>query len=153
MKAYRDGQLRVFRIEHNVPRLKTSAARTSHPPFQPEEVRKLVLSLLSADAARWLPRDRAADFVCIRSTIIGTSAQLGVQAPEETMLFIVLSYMPPLDEKPGVLRFYCSPKKLSASLGRWLWICEDWSQLWSLSGGPQGGGFSGIPPGLVTLRG
>lgn len=112
LKAYRghDGQLRVFRIEHNVARLRTSAARISLPPFGPDEVKKLILSLLSVDAPRWLPRERAGDFLYIRPTIIGTSAQLGVQAPREAMLFIVMSYMPPLDEKPGVLRLYCSPE-------------------------------------------
>lgn len=112
LKAYRghDGQLRVFRIEHNVARLRTSAARICLPLFEPEEVKKLVISLLSVDAPRWLPRDRAGDFLYIRPTIIGTSAQLGVQAPREAMLFIVLSYMPPLDQRPGGLRLYCSPE-------------------------------------------
>jgi branched-chain amino acid aminotransferase len=112
LKAYRghDGQLRVFRIEHNVARLRTSAARISLPLFEPEEVKKLILSLLSVDAARWLPKDRAGDFLYIRPTIIGTSAQLGVKAPREAMLFIVLAYMPPLDTPPGGLRLYCSPE-------------------------------------------
>lgn len=112
LKAYRgqDGQLRVFRIEHNVARLRTSAARISLPLFDPEEVKELIISLLSVDADRWLPRDRAGDFLYIRPTIIGTSAQLGVQAPKEAILFIVLAYMPPLDSRPGGLRLYCSPE-------------------------------------------
>lgn len=107
LKAYRghDGQLRVFRIEHNVARLRNSAARISLPLFATEEVRKLVLSLLSVDAARWLPRDRAGDLLYIRLTII-----LGVQAPREARLFIVLRYVPPLDGKPGGLRLYRSPE-------------------------------------------
>lgn len=112
LKAYRghDGQLRVFRIDHNVARLRTSAARISLPPFEPEEVKKLVLTLLSVDADRWLPQDRAGDFLYIRPTIIGTSGQLGVQAPKEAMLFIVLANMSPLDTRPGGLRLYCSPE-------------------------------------------
>lgn len=112
LKAYRgyDGQLRVFRIEHNVARLRISAARISLPLFEPEEVKKLVFSLLSADATRWLPRDQAGDFLYIRPTIIGTSAQLGVGAPREAMMFIVLSNMPPLDTRPGGLRLCCSPE-------------------------------------------
>lgn len=41
LKAYRghDGQLRVFRIDHNVARLGISAARISLPLFEPEEVK------------------------------------------------------------------------------------------------------------------
>lgn len=112
LKAYRghDGQLRVFRIEHNVARLRTSATRISLPLFEPEEVKKLVLNLLSVDADRWLPRDRTGGFLYIRPTIIGTSGQLGVQAPKEATLFIVLANMSPLDTRPGGLRLYCSPE-------------------------------------------
>lgn len=62
------------------------------------------------DAARWLPENQAGGFLYIRPTIIGTSAQLGLQAPKEAMLFIVLAYMPPLDTPPGGLRLYSSPE-------------------------------------------
>jgi branched-chain amino acid aminotransferase len=112
LKAYRghDGKLRVFRIDHNVARLRTSAARISLPAFEPEEVKKLILSLLSADADRWLPKDQAGGFLYVRPTMIGTSAQLGVQAPKEAMLFIVLAYMPRLDLPAGGLRLYSSPE-------------------------------------------
>ncbi|KAI7780379.1 hypothetical protein LA080_016103 [Diaporthe eres] len=112
LKAYRghDGRLRVFRIDRNVARLRTSAARISLPLFEPDEVKTLILSLLSVDADRWLPSHRAGDFLYIRPTIIGTAPQLGLQAPKEAMLFIVLAYMPRLDEPPGGLRLYCSPE-------------------------------------------
>ncbi|CAJ0551516.1 Ff.00g114460.m01.CDS01 [Fusarium sp. VM40] len=112
LKAYRghDGKLRVFRIDQNAARLRTSAVRISLPPFEPEEVKKLILSLLTTDADRWLPKEKAGDFLYIRPTIIGTSAQLGVQAPKEAMLFIVLAYMPRLDIPAGGLRLYSSPE-------------------------------------------
>ncbi|KAH7463464.1 hypothetical protein FOMA001_g18153 [Fusarium oxysporum f. sp. matthiolae] len=112
LKAYRgqDGKLRVFRIDHNVARLKTSAARISLPAFEPEEVKRLVFSLLSTDADRWLPKDQAGDFLYVRPTMIGTSAQLGVQMPKEAMLFIVVAYMPRLDLIQGGLRLYSSPE-------------------------------------------
>ncbi|KAK1457266.1 branched-chain amino acid aminotransferase [Colletotrichum cuscutae] len=95
LKAYRghDGKLRVFRVEHNVARLRSSAARISLPTFEPGEVKKL-----------------AGGFVYVRPTIIGTSPQLGVQAPKKAMLFIVLAYMPRLDVTPGDMRLYSSPK-------------------------------------------
>lgn len=112
LKAYRghDGKLRVFRIDRNAARLKSSAERISLPTFEPEEVKHLILSLLSVDADRWLPRDQAGSFIYVRPTIIGTSAQLGVHAPKEAMLFIVLAYMPRLDIPPGGLRLYSSPE-------------------------------------------
>ncbi|KAK1451421.1 branched-chain amino acid aminotransferase [Colletotrichum melonis] len=112
LKAYRghDGKLRVFRIEHNVARLRSSAARISLPTFEPGEVKKLVLGLLSVDADRWLPEEQSGGFLYVRPTIIGTSPQLGVQAPKEAILFIVLAYMPRLDVPPGGMRLYSSPK-------------------------------------------
>ncbi|KAH7123459.1 aminotransferase [Dactylonectria estremocensis] len=112
LKAYRghDGKLRVFRIDRNATRLRTSATRISLPGFEPEEVKKLILALLSVDADRWLPKSQAGSFLYVRPTIIGTSAQLGVQAPKEAMLFIVLAFMPRLDIPPGGLRLYSSPE-------------------------------------------
>lgn len=112
LKAYRghDGKLRVFRIDRNAARLRTSATRISLPGFEPEEVKKLILALLSVDADRWLPKSQAGGFLYVRPTIIGTSAQLGVQAPKEAMLFIVLAFMPRLDIPPGGLRLYSSPE-------------------------------------------
>ncbi|EEU44980.1 uncharacterized protein NECHADRAFT_48908 [Fusarium vanettenii 77-13-4] len=112
LKAYRgyDGKLRVFRIDRNVARLRTSASRISLPVFEPEEVKKLIIRLLSVDAARWLPEGQAGSFLYVRPTIIGTSAQLGVQAPKEAMLFIVLAFMPRLDLPPEGLRLYSSPE-------------------------------------------
>lgn len=112
MKAYRgyDGKLRVFRIDHNVARLRTSATRISLPAFEPEEIKTLIFNLLSVDAVRWLPEGQAGRFLYIRPTIIGTSAQLGVQVPKEAMLFIILAYMPRLDTPPGGLRLYSSPE-------------------------------------------
>ncbi|KAF4469108.1 Branched-chain amino acid aminotransferase II [Fusarium albosuccineum] len=112
LKAYRgnDGNLRAFRIDRNVARLGTSAARISLPVPEPEEVKQLILTLLSTDAPRWLPRDSPGCYLYVRPTIIGTSAQLGVQAPRKAMLFIVLTYMARLDIPPGGLRLYTSPE-------------------------------------------
>lgn len=112
LKVYRghDGKLRVFRIDRNVARLRNSASRISLPSFEPEAVKTLILSLLSVDAPRWLPEDRAGGFLYCRPAIIGTSAKLGVQAPTEAMLFIILTHMPRQDVPPGGLRLYSSPE-------------------------------------------
>jgi branched-chain amino acid aminotransferase len=111
LKAYRghDGKLRVFRIGRNVARLRTSASRISLPQFELEEVTKLIFALLLVDSTRWLPEDQAGGLLYVRPTIIGTSAQLAVQARKDAMQFIVLAYMPRLDISPGGLRLYSSP--------------------------------------------
>ncbi|KAM0332413.1 hypothetical protein ACHAQA_002693 [Verticillium albo-atrum] len=111
LKAYRgyDGRLRVFRLERNASRLLMSAERISLPGFNPPEVKKLILALLSVDGPRWLPKDSAGSFLYVRPTVIGTQPQLGVQKPKEAMLFILASLMPRLDDKEGGLRLHTSP--------------------------------------------
>ncbi|RSL38009.1 hypothetical protein CEP53_015268 [Fusarium sp. AF-6] len=98
LKAYRgyDSKLHVFGIDHNVARLRPSASRTSLPVFEPEEVKKLIIRLFNC--------------LYVRPTIIGTSPQLGVQAPKEAMLFIVLAFMLCLNLPPGGLRLYSFPE-------------------------------------------
>lgn len=112
LKAYRgyDGRLRVFRIDRNVSRLLMSADRLSLPLFDPQEVKKLILALLSQDAPRWLPRDRVGEFLYIRPSIIGTHQQLGLQRSRHATLFILTSFMSRLDSPSGGLRLLTSPQ-------------------------------------------
>lgn len=111
MKVYRgyDGKLRLFRPERNCSRLGVSAARISLPLFEPQELQKLILALIAVDGAKWLPHDCAGDFLYIRPTIIGTQPQLGVQAPREALMYILMSFMPRLHTIPGGMRLRTSP--------------------------------------------
>ncbi|KKO97985.1 branched-chain amino acid aminotransferase [Trichoderma harzianum] len=114
LKAYRgyDGKLRIFRPDCNCARMHLSAGRISLPLFEPAELEKLIIALLSVDGPRWLPRDQPGRYLYIRPTLIGTQSQLGVQAPKEAMLYIIVTYMPKLDSPPGGMRLHTSPEDM-----------------------------------------
>ncbi|KAI0858092.1 branched-chain-amino-acid aminotransferase [Xylaria cubensis] len=111
LKAYRgyDGKLRVFRPERNCERMLQSSVRISLPSFAPKELEKLIIALLSVDGPKWLPRDRPGNFVYIRPTMIGTQSALGVQAPAEAMLYIIVSFMKVMDKPAGGMKLHTSP--------------------------------------------
>ncbi|KAG5936500.1 hypothetical protein E4U59_004986 [Claviceps monticola] len=111
LKAFRghDGRLRIFRPDRNCTRMRMSAARISLPLFDAPELEKLMLALLAVDGPRWLPRDRPGSFLYIRPTLIGTQSQLGVQAPREALLYIILTFMPRMDSPLGGMRLHTSP--------------------------------------------
>jgi branched-chain amino acid aminotransferase len=96
MKACRayDGKLRLFRPQHNCARMLASAVRISLPGFEPEQLLQLIRSLCALDGTRWLPRDHAGSSLYIRPTLIGVDKSLGFQAPQEAILFIMISYWP-----------------------------------------------------------
>ncbi|KAM3558476.1 hypothetical protein ARSEF4850_004593 [Beauveria asiatica] len=114
LKVFRgyDGRLRVFRPDRNCARMNMSAGRISLPTFPPAELEKLILALLEVDGPRWLPRDKPGNFLYLRPTLIGTQSQLGVQAPKEAMLYIIVTYMPRMDSPPGGMRLHTSPEDM-----------------------------------------
>ncbi|EGX87957.1 Branched-chain amino acid aminotransferase II [Cordyceps militaris CM01] len=114
LKVFRgyDGGLRVFRPDRNCARMNMSASRISLPTFPPAELEKLILALLEVDGPRWLPRDKPGNFLYLRPTLIGTQSQLGVQAPKEAMLYIIVTYMPRMDSPPGGMRLHTSPEDM-----------------------------------------
>lgn len=114
LKVYRgyDGKLRIFRPSRNMDRFRMSASRISLPVFPPSEVEKLMISLLSVDGPKWLPRDQPGNFLYIRPTLIGTQSQLGVQAPKEALLYIIITFMPRMDTPTGGMRLHTSPEDM-----------------------------------------
>lgn len=112
LKAHRghDGRLRLFRLARNAARLGRSAARVALPVPDAGAFAALVRALLAVDAPRWLPADQAGGFLYVRPTLVGTQPQLGVQAPSEALLFVVLALFPRLDDaRDGGLRLHTSP--------------------------------------------
>ncbi|KAG5949908.1 hypothetical protein E4U53_005647 [Claviceps sorghi] len=89
--------------------MRLSAARISLPLFAAPELQKLILALLAVDGPRWLPAHRPGAFLYIRPTLIGTQSQLGVQAPREALLYVILTFMPRMDAPPGGMRLHTSP--------------------------------------------
>lgn len=114
LKVFRgfDGKLRIFRPDRNAQRMHMSAGRISLPLFEPAELEKLMVALLSVDGPRWLPKDKPGNFLYLRPTLIGTQSQLGVQAPKEAMLYIIVTFMPRMDSPPGGMRLHTSPEDM-----------------------------------------
>ncbi|KAK5110734.1 hypothetical protein LTR62_005611 [Meristemomyces frigidus] len=100
LKLYRgyDGQLRLFRINRNCARMRTSAERIALPDFEPKELEKLIIALCARDGRKWLPKERAGCFLYCRPTFIGTDAALGVQRPREALLYVILSCFPDMSK-------------------------------------------------------
>ncbi|RYP10807.1 hypothetical protein DL764_000429 [Monosporascus ibericus] len=114
LKAYRgfDGKLRLFRPDCNARRMVMSSVRISLPSFPAEELEKLMIALMSVDGPKWLPRDRPGSFLYLRPTMIGTQSQLGVQAPSEALLYIIVTFMPIMDSPPGGMKLHTSPNDM-----------------------------------------
>lgn len=115
LKVYRgvDDKLRLFRPDCNAQRMLTSAVRISLPAFAPAEFEKLIVALMAVDGPKWLPRGVGPDeYLYLRPTMIGTQAQLGVQAPRSALLFITASYLPRLDAVVGGMRLHTSPEDM-----------------------------------------
>jgi branched-chain amino acid aminotransferase len=114
LKCYRgfDKKLRLFRPRRNAERMLMSSLRISLPGFDPAELEKLMIKLLSIDGPRWIPRSRPGTFMYLRPTMIGTQSQLGVMCSREAMLFIICSFMPELDSPKGGMRLHTSPEDM-----------------------------------------
>lgn len=88
LKFYRghDLKLRLFRPNRNTRRMLNSATRISLPAFAPDELQKLIETLVAVDGEKWLPKSRPGTFLYLRPTMIATAAALGVQKPKEALL-------------------------------------------------------------------
>ncbi len=104
LKLYRgfDGKLRLFRAGMNCQRMLMSAQRIALPSFDPTELEKLIRLLCGVDASKWLSQHRAGEYLYIRPTMIGTGVALGVQAPVEALLYIILAPFPDFKATPAM---------------------------------------------------
>jgi branched-chain amino acid aminotransferase len=95
MKAYKDsnGKIRTFRPDKNMERMNRSAKRSSLPTFDGEELIKLINKLLELDAD-FVPEGFGYSLY-LRPTLIGTTASLGVAAPDKALLFVIASPVGP----------------------------------------------------------
>lgn len=100
LKLYRgfDGRLRLFRPHRNALRMLQSAQRVSLPSFDADELLKLIEKLCAVDGPKWLPATRPGHFIYLRPTMIGTADNLGLQKPNEVLLFIIACCYPALDQ-------------------------------------------------------
>lgn len=103
LKFYRghDSKLRLFRPDCNTRRMLNSATRISLPAFDPDELQKLIETLVAVDGEKWLPKSRPGTFIYLRPTMIATAAALGVQKPKEALLYIIACCFPSFDTPSG----------------------------------------------------
>ncbi len=104
MKMYRgfDGKLRLFRPSANCQRMLVSATRISLPAFDPKELEKLIKAIIAVDGPKWLPKSKPGQYLYLRPSMIGSAPALGVQTPKEATLFVISTFMPPLDSPKGL---------------------------------------------------
>ncbi|KAI0752151.1 branched-chain amino acid aminotransferase II [Fomes fomentarius] len=90
MKAYLgpDGTPRLFRPDKNMARMEMSAARVALPPFDTNELFKLIKRIVMIEK-RWIPSVKGHSLY-IRPTIIGTRDSLGVAPSDRAMLYVIL---------------------------------------------------------------
>ncbi|SCU91761.1 LAME_0E13718g1_1 [Lachancea meyersii CBS 8951] len=95
LKAYRtpDNKITMFRPDKNMERLNKSAARICLPTVDGEEVIKLMGKLIEQDK-HLVPKGQGYALY-LRPTMIGTTAALGVSAPDRALLFVIASPVGP----------------------------------------------------------
>lgn len=95
MKAYKDaqGKVRLFRPDMNMKRLNRSVERLSMPTFDGDQFTELIKELIRIDSA-WVPEGDGYSLY-IRPTAISTHPFLGVGAPKNSRLYVILSPVGP----------------------------------------------------------
>lgn len=95
MKAYKtsNGEIRLFRPDCNMDRLKYSMERLSLPSINTDGLLDCIKELLRVDES-WIPSEEGYSMY-IRPTAIGTSPFLGVQAAEHCKVYCILSPVGP----------------------------------------------------------
>ena len=106
LKLYRgyDGRLRLFRPDCNARRMLNSATRIALPAFDPAELQKLIETLCAVDGEKWLPASRPGTFLYLRPTMIATADNLGVQKPQEALLYVIACCFPSFDSPTGKVK-------------------------------------------------
>jgi len=95
LKAYKDSkdQVRLFRPIENMMRMNNSAQRLCLPTFHEEKFLSAIKELLKVDKD-WIPNQKGYSLY-VRPTMIATDAMIGVHAPDEVLLYVILSPVGP----------------------------------------------------------
>jgi len=95
MKAYKGqkGEIRLFRPDMNMARLNLSSKRLSLPTFDGGEYTECIKELLRTDKD-WIPEGEGYSMY-LRPTHISTHPYLGVNSPECSKLFTIMSPVGP----------------------------------------------------------
>jgi len=118
MKMYRgyDGKLRLFRPDANCRRMLISSTRIALPGFDPRELEKLIIAMISVDGPKWLPKHGT--FLYLRPTMIGSGAVCSLsryfppfQRPESFETFDICTTSIPTNGRTFTFSFSTSPCK------------------------------------------
>eukprot|EP01017_Pseudomicrothorax_dubius_P003730 TRINITY_DN1059_c0_g1_i7.p1 TRINITY_DN1059_c0_g1~~TRINITY_DN1059_c0_g1_i7.p1 ORF type:complete len:299 (-),score=35.37 TRINITY_DN1059_c0_g1_i7:399-1295(-) len=114
-KAYKSdkGKIILFRPEMNMKRMKSSCKRISLPDFDGKEFLECIKKLVLLDQD-WIPTQDGFSLY-IRPTGISHNRELGVRAPDRSLLFCVMSPVGPYYTtgfKP--IKLYCSEDHIRA---------------------------------------
>lgn len=95
MKAFKDvdGDLRLFRADRNVARLKKSSERLTLPGFDEEQMLELVRRFVKLEEPA-IPTGRGFSLY-LRPTMISTQPTLGIRAPDRARFFLIASPVGP----------------------------------------------------------
>ncbi|KZT69470.1 branched-chain amino acid aminotransferase II [Daedalea quercina L-15889] len=91
MKAYvgPNGEVRLFRPDLNMARMRRSADRVALPPFDTDALLTLIQRLVALES-RWIPNIQGYSLY-LRPTVIGTRPSLGVTASDNALLYVICS--------------------------------------------------------------
>ncbi|KAI5991488.1 aminotransferase [Pisolithus albus] len=91
LKAYRNpnGMVTMFRPDKNMERMNISAQRLALPTFNGNALIECIRQLIALDR-HWIPTDPGHSLY-IRPTMIGTNGTIGIQPPNEALLFVICS--------------------------------------------------------------
>lgn len=111
IKVYRgyDDQLRLFRVRLNCERMLKSSLRVGLPEFDPYELESILTQFGSLEAEKWLPRGQLGQTLYLRPTHIGVTAALGVQKPQQSLLYVIATSLPGFSTKGNAMRLLTSP--------------------------------------------
>ncbi len=84
-----DGQVRVFRLDDHLERMKKGAPRICLPPIDPEKTREMILALLAQDRAQ-IPQGPG-EALYVRPVLFADEPFLGVRPSERAKLVVITS--------------------------------------------------------------
>lgn len=123
MKAYKDkeGNIRLFRPECNMYRMKQSMINIALPDFDGQEFLKCIEEFVKVDSD-WI-YDKRGFSLYLRPTGISMENKLGVIYPNKARLFVVASPVGPYFPRGfQPIKLYCDPKRFRAAPGGTGWM-------------------------------
>ncbi|GMR33178.1 hypothetical protein PMAYCL1PPCAC_03373, partial [Pristionchus mayeri] len=117
LKAFRgvDKEIRMFRTEANMARMRTSARRAALPDFCPLQLEHMIEDLVRKEQ-EWVPSGEGTSLY-IRPFLFGTDASLGVARPTEAKLIVICTPVGPYASGWKPIKLFANPELIRAAPG------------------------------------